>query len=114
MQPNYFEQAIQRILEEDARFSPYAYCFLQEALDIAIEQTTQKNQRLSHKKPRHITGQELVTYLQRLALDKYGPLAYTVLTSWGITRWKDFGDIVYALIGQKILQKNEQDSELDF
>jgi uncharacterized repeat protein (TIGR04138 family) len=38
----------------------------------------------------------------------------TVLTTWGITRCSDFGDIVFNLIDYNVFSKTESDRREDF
>lgn len=62
----------------------------------------------------HVTGQELLGYFRDLALDAYGPLAYTVLTEWGVASSEDVGAIVFRLYDSKRIGKTENDSPADF
>ncbi|MDD5269749.1 MAG: hypothetical protein PHE80_01005, partial [Candidatus Omnitrophica bacterium] len=66
------------------------------------------------EKPRHVNGRELSEGLREYAIDQFGPLARTVLESWGVTKTEDFGNIVFNLIKAKLLSKTEEDSIEDF
>jgi uncharacterized repeat protein (TIGR04138 family) len=47
-------------------------------------------------------------------LEQYGPLAKTVLNTWGVKRCSDFGDIVFNLIEYNVFSKTENDRREDF
>ena len=66
------------------------------------------------KKYRHVTGQELSEGVKDFALREFGPLAQTVLESWGIQATRDIGRVVFALIQEGLLHKNEEDCIEDF
>jgi uncharacterized repeat protein (TIGR04138 family) len=100
-----FYRAINEICVCDQRYKPDGYEFVMQALNF-----TQKE----FKKEGHISGQELLEGIRKFALDQYGPMAKTVLQHWGITRTSDFGNIVFNMIGQKLLSKTESDTRHDF
>lgn len=91
------------ILKRDARFDSRAYDFMLRVVTEASESAKG-----------HITGRELLDFFRDLALDAYGPLAYTVLTEWGVTCCEDVGSIVFNLVNSRRLGKTEQDSPADF
>ncbi|MGD8868535.1 MAG: hypothetical protein PVI01_12930 [Gemmatimonadales bacterium] len=96
---------LERIREENPRYSDAAYLFVLSALQFAIEQLDE---------PRHITGQELAQAVKDLAIQRFGPMARTVLEHWGIHSTADMGEIVYALIDYRVLIKQDSDSLDDF
>lgn len=96
---------LERIREENPRYSDAAYLFVLSALQFAIEQLDE---------PRHITGQELAKAVKDLAIQRFGPMARTVLEHWGIHSTADIGEIVYALIDYRVLIKQDSDSLDDF
>jgi uncharacterized repeat protein (TIGR04138 family) len=63
---------------------------------------------------RHVSGAQLCLGLRDFALKKYGMLARTVLSHWGVHRTDDFGRIVFAMIDAGVMRKSEQDSLADF
>ncbi len=91
------------ILRKDARYDRRAYDFMLRV--IAEASASAKG---------HVTGQELLTFFRDLALDAYGPLAYTVLVDWGLTCCEDVGEIVFNLVDSKRIGKTDQDSPADF
>lgn len=91
------------ILKKDDRFDSRAYDFvlavINEASDIAKG---------------HVTGQELLDFFRDLALDAYGPMAYTVLNDWGVRCCEDVGAIVFNLYDSGRIRKTDTDSPEDF
>lgn len=63
---------------------------------------------------RHVNGQQLCLGLRDYAIVRYGMLARTVLSRWGITVTEDFGRIVFAMIDAGLLRRSEDDSLEDF
>jgi uncharacterized repeat protein (TIGR04138 family) len=100
-----FYKKVDKIIAEDSRYCPQAYEFIMRALLF-----TQK--RLRRKG--HVTAQELSQGIRDLAIEEFGPLARTVLEHWGITKTEDFGEIVFNMIGEKLMGKTEEDSKDDF
>lgn len=96
-------------------YKPAAFCFVQEALRHTSERVfDQPDDDSAHPTDRHVTGQQLCMGIRELACEQFGPLARTVLASWGIRRTEDFGQIVFALVQAGVLRKTEQDSIEDF
>ncbi|MDD5676845.1 MAG: hypothetical protein PHW60_02500 [Kiritimatiellae bacterium] len=105
-----FTEAVAQILKEDPRYAPEAYPFIREALDFA----TQSLKKPSEGPGRHVTAAELLEGIRQYALKEYGPMAMTVLNSWGIRQCADFGQIVFNLVNKEFLGKTEEDSVRDF
>ena len=91
------------ILKKDDRFDSRAYDFVLETIRIATEDAKG-----------HVSGQELLNYFRDLALDAYGPLAYTVLNDWGVRCCEDVGAIVFNLYESKRIGKTDSDTPEDF
>jgi uncharacterized repeat protein (TIGR04138 family) len=110
MQEVNFDEALEKILAKDSRFSRDAYVFLREALDFS--------QKLIGKESRgtirHITGQELLDGIRQFALQQFGPMAVTVFEEWGVKNCRDFGDIVFNMVEIGLLAKTDKDSRDDF
>ena len=49
-----------------------------------------------------------------LAIERFGPMARSVLEHWGIERTADVGAIVFALVESGVLIKQDEDSPADF
>lgn len=104
-----FAEAVARICARDRRYAPEAFLFLHDGL-----LGTLKTIREKEKKSRQITGAELAEGLRQFALAQFGPLAMTVLARWGVRTTRDFGEIVFALLGAGLLGKTEEDKIEDF
>lgn len=108
-----FQQEVEAICVLDSRYEADAYYFLREALDCTSKEQLTREKRSSNQ-PRHVTGQELCQGVRGYALHEFGPLAFLVLTTWGLHTTADIGEIVYNLIETGKLGKSEQDQKSDF
>jgi len=120
------------LLKQDHRYPKEAYFFVFEALDFAqnslqmgqespsepLPQELRENMEiggLDEETPqRHITGQNVCLAAQRYAVEQYGPLAKTVLSSLGINSTSDIGEIVYNMIRIGRMRKTAEDRREDF
>jgi uncharacterized repeat protein (TIGR04138 family) len=82
-----------------------AYLFVLSALNYVLERLPE---------PRHITGRELASGVRDLALERFGPMARTVVEHWGINETRDVGNIVFALVECGVLIKQDEDTQADF
>ena len=92
-----FSEVVALIRKDDPRFDRRAYDFVRLGLEHTVKELKKQNTKRTGENE-HVSGPELLRGLRDYALDQYGPLAKTVLNSWGITRCADFGDIVFNLI----------------
>ena len=99
------DEVLDQLQERNPRFDTRAYFFVLAALHTVIH---------SLKAPRHISGQELADGVRRLALERFGPMARMVLEHWGIHATEDVGGVVFALVEQGILIKQDGDRPEDF
>ena len=103
------------IHKDDPRFDRKAYEFVRLGLDHTVKEADpQEGRRPASRSSRHVTGGELLHGLRVYALDQFGPMAKTILESWGVRRCRDFGDIVFNLIEYKVLSKTDSDRLEDF
>gem|GEM_PF-78004 len=114
MKKQNFNEMVNLIVKEDDRYTKEAYVFLKEALDFTMSEGKKRKGKLVSKNQRHVTGQELLEGVREYALEQYGPMAYIVLTSWGLKVCEDFGEIVFNLIEYGVFSKNDEDSKEDF
>lgn len=105
-----FAEVVDAIRKSDPRYEKGAYFFVRQGLDHTIKTLKDAPNRANN----HVTGQELLSGIREFALEQYGPMAYTLLNSWGIKRCEDFGEIVFNLVESGILGKTENDSRQDF
>lgn len=98
-------EILKEILRRDPRYSEAAYEFVRTGLDFTVRRL---------KKPRHVSGGELLEGLRQFALGEFGPMTKTTLAEWGITRTEDVGEIVFNLVEFGLLGKTDEDSRADF
>lgn len=110
MQETPFMEVVKKICEKDPRYEPEAYAFVREALDY----TTKILDRPSEGPGRHVSGRELLEGIRKYAIQEFGPMALTVLKTWGIGKTDDFGEIVFNLVDAEKLGKTEKDTKDDF
>jgi uncharacterized repeat protein (TIGR04138 family) len=110
MRETAFIEAIKQICENDPRYDMEAYIFIREGLDHTIK-VLQKPEKGPQ---RHVSGQELMEGIRQYALQEFGPMAFKVLTSWGIAKTEDFGEIVFNLVQSGELGKTDEDRREDF
>ena len=113
MQDPDFAELVGLICKEDPRYDRKAYDFIRLGLDHTVKEL-RKKEGAKAARSRHVSGPELLEGLRIYALDQYGPLAKTVLNSWGVRRCTDFGEIVFNLIEYNVFSKTENDRREDF
>jgi uncharacterized repeat protein (TIGR04138 family) len=109
MQPVNFDQSVNQIVADDARFRADAYFFMRDALEY-----TKRSLSRSKTDLKHVSGKELLEGTRAFALETYGPMTITVLEEWGIHTCGDFGEIVFNMIEYSLLAKSDTDSRGDF
>lgn len=110
MQEVNFDEALEKILAKDPRYTRDAYLFLREALDFTQKLISRENR----DQIRHVSGQELLEGIRQFSIQQFGPMAATVFEEWGITNCHDFGEIVFNMVEIGLLAKTEKDSREDF
>ena len=113
MQDLDFTEIVDLICKEDSRYDKKAYAFVRQGLDHTVK-GIKKADPARTQQSQHVAGRELLEGMRVYALDQFGPLAKTVLDSWGIHRCADFGEIVFNLIEYRIFSKTETDRREDF
>jgi uncharacterized repeat protein (TIGR04138 family) len=86
-------------------FREPAYIFVLEALELATRGQTA---------PRHVSGGDLLDAIKTLARDRYGVMATDVFESWGVRSTLDFGRIVFQMVEDGLLSKQDEDSLTEF
>lgn len=99
------DEILEQLQERNPRFDTRAYFFVLAALHSVIH---------SLDEPRHISGKELAEGVRHMALERFGPMARSVLEHWGIHATEDVGGVVFALVEQGILIKQDGDRPEDF
>lgn len=98
-------EVLAELRRRNPRYAESAYLFLLAALQRCMEELA---------RPRHVSGAEVAESARELALERYGPLARTVLEHWGIHSTGDLGEIVFLLVECGVLIKEPTDSREDF
>lgn len=99
------EQKLAQILVRDDRYRREAYRFVQEGLEFTMQRRGRRG---------HVSGRELVLGMRDLARERFGLMARTVLNQWGVTSTSDFGELVFNLIEEDIMSKQDSDTRADF
>jgi uncharacterized repeat protein (TIGR04138 family) len=99
------EDVMSRLRERHPAYHETAYLFILSALHYVLERLPE---------PRHISGRELAEGVRDLAIERFGPMARTVLEYWGIRETADVGKMVFALVDCGILIRQEDDALEDF
>jgi uncharacterized repeat protein (TIGR04138 family) len=102
---------LREIALRDGRYSPEAFYFLFEALEVAVKLAGKDELQGA---ARHVTGQEVLNGMRQHALNSFGPLAGHVWRSWGIQSTLDWGRIVFVLVEQSLLRRQDDDRLEDF
>ena len=127
------DDAFEKLLIEEPRYSRLAYAFVSETLQVAqmMSVTNQKDIPASGNmagktsdvkrrgkseplEPQHVTGHAVCLAARSLALERFGLLARRVLGEWGIRSTSDLGEIVYHLIRIGLMGKTDDDRREDF
>ena len=77
------------LLAKDSPYDAEAYEFTLEAMNNAFVEWSAKEPADSK-----IPSQRMVIALQRLASERFGKCAAATFNLWGVTRWRDFAEIV--------------------
>jgi uncharacterized repeat protein (TIGR04138 family) len=93
------------ILNRDDRYHREAYRFVQEALEFTRRKLSRRG---------HVSGRELAEGVRDLARERYGLLAKTVLNHWGVCSTHDIGQLVFNMISEKVMVKQDSDQPEDF
>ena len=102
---------VRELARKDGRYSPEAFRFLFDSLEVAIRVAGKENEEGA---ARHVTGQEVVAGMREHALRTFGPLAAEVWRSWGVRETLDWGRIVFLLVEAGLLNRQETDTIEDF
>ncbi len=107
---------IDTLASRDQRYATPAYHFVFDALDFVLERQERLLQAHgeSAASDRHVSVSMLLDGMREYALDQFGPLARLVLEHWGLYRTEDFGEIVFSLVENRLLNKQDTDRKSDF
>lgn len=100
-----FNRKVEKITKKDPRYKPDAYEFVMQALFFTQRKLNRRG---------HIAGKELLAGIKECGLEQYGPMTKTVFLHWGIAKTEDFGEIVFNMVQNGLMGKNDSDSRDDF
>lgn len=115
-----FDNAVSRILAQDARYPREAYDLLPAALDYtvrALRAERQEGRAQEDEEPgpqQHVSARQLADGFRDHLLAEYGPFAKGLLDDLNIRTTDDIGAIVYNLIAVGAFGKTEKDRREDF
>jgi uncharacterized repeat protein (TIGR04138 family) len=102
---------LRQLALRDGRYSPEAFRFLFESLDHAVRLA---GKDAAEGPERHVTGQEVLAGMRVYASESFGPLAAHVWRSWGVNEAMDWGRIVFLLVDEGMLKRQDEDDIEDF
>jgi uncharacterized repeat protein (TIGR04138 family) len=86
------------IMAKDDRYNSRAYALLSEVI------------RFLGEGGKHMTGEDILAEFKELALDQYGPLTFSVLREWGVSRCEDIGEMMFNLVDSGRIRRDEDDN----
>lgn len=113
MQTENFDEKVEQIVAQDARYARDAYKFVREVLAHAQKKPA-PNKKIQVQRPQHVSGQELLESVRQYTLKEFGPMGKHVLAEWGIFRCEDVGGVVFNMVEAEILSKRKEDVQEDF
>lgn len=105
------EQRLEEVARRDGRYPLEAFGFLHEGLARAVSAVHGES---GGQGPHHVSGRDLCLAMRDEALERWGLLARAVLRRWNIHTTRDFGNLVYLMVDNDLMQKTEEDSIEDF
>lgn len=102
---------IGKVARSDGRYHVEGYHFVGQSLTHAVKLFKRED---ATGPERHLSASELVAGAVDLAASRYGLLGELVLSSWGIRRPEDIGEITFALIEHGVFTKQPDDRLEDF
>jgi uncharacterized repeat protein (TIGR04138 family) len=102
---------LRQLALRDGRYSPEAFRYLFESLDHAVRLA---GKDAAEGQERHVTGQEVLAGMRACAKETFGPLAAYVWRSWGVRESLDWGRIVFLLVDEGLLKRQDEDQIGDF
>ena len=103
--------SLRKLALRDGRYAPDAFHFLFESLEHAVRLSGRAD---AEGAERHVSGQELLTGMRAHATQLFGPLAAQVWRSWGVRNTTDWGRIVFLLVDNDLLNRQDNDTIEDF
>ena len=86
------------IVAKDSRYDGRAYALLMDVVHYL------------GKDGKHMSAAEIMDEFRETALDQFGPLAYRVLTEWGLKSCEDIGEMMFNLAEFHRVKRDENDT----
>ena len=90
------------IVAKDDRYNGRAYALLMDVVHFL------------GKDGAHMGAEDIMDEFRETALDQFGPLAYRVLTEWGLRSCEDIGEMMFNLAEFHRVKRDENDSHEEF
>lgn len=108
----WLEDDFSDITTRDRRYAAKAYRLLVLAFDGDF--TGEGESGPGNRQDRHLSSYDIMLSFRNLARELYGPLAFTVLTEWGLHSCADIGEMMRNLVESKRIVREEDDNYEDF
>ncbi len=102
---------LRQVCKKDKRYRLEAYQFLFDALDKTVRTAGLDEES---EASRHVSGHELLDGMREHATRLFGPLAAQVWRTWGVQSTMDWGHIVFNLVDNELLRRQDSDTIDDF
>lgn len=86
------------IVEKDDRYQARAYALLMDVVHFL------------GMNGQHMTAEDILDEFKNRTLDLYGPLSYTVLREWGVTKCEDIGEMMTNLADAHRVRRDPGDT----
>ena len=90
------------LVAKDDRYDAHAYALLMDVIHYL------------GRDGKHMSGADILEEFKERALAQYGPMTYTVLTEWGLSRCEDIGEMMFNLTDAHRVSKDENDTPESF
>lgn len=114
---------IRELAKLDGRYAPEAFIFVSEAISHTANWLRQgvippqdSGESRGEHDEFHVSGQELLMGIHKLAKERWGAMTVSIFHSWGLHKTEDFGEIVFCMIRDEKMnwKKRECDTIEDF
>lgn len=90
------------VVAKDGRYDARAYALLMDCIHYLGQED------------KHMSAADILEEFKERALDQFGPMAYTVLTEWGLSCCEDVGEMMFNLTEFNRVRRDEEDSPESF
>lgn len=98
-------RTIETLAAQKGVFRADAYFFVIEAIELAMASTDVRE---------HISGEFLLGWIKKMGQERFGIMAGDVFRAWGVHSTLDFGRVVFHLVEEGLLKKQQEDTLIDF